>query len=120
MPYNFLTKYVGKGIVMVLGCSSYLGVGLIGYLMTEEELINGRWVFLVALYVLVGNGRAVFESTNRAVCADFFPDTSAGAFSFISIQSGLAGAAGFFIFSNTVNADPHDAAFALLIQGAVA
>jgi len=120
IPYNFLAKYVGKGIVMVLGCCSYVGVGLIGYLMTEEELINGRWVFLVALYILVGNGRAVFESTNRAVCADFFPDTSAGAFSFISIQSGLAGAAGFFIFTDTIKAAPKDAAYALLTIGGVA
>ena len=51
------------------------------------------------LYVLFGIGRGVFESTSKAVFADFFqgPRATAG-FANSAMQNGLSGSIGFFIF----------------------
>merc|ERR1719464_1004721 len=105
---------------MFLGAASFLAIGVIGYAVDKQTLIDGKWTTLIALYVVMGNGRAVFESTNRAVFVDFFPDTKAGAFAFLGVQSGIAGTIGFLVFTPFVKIDPTVAAEILVVLGAMA
>jgi len=98
VPYAFLGRKFGKGPMMVLGCLSFFTLGMIGWLVPLKTLENSGWGGMIGLYLIMGNGRAVFESTNKAVFADFFPDNAAGAFAMFGVQSGLAGAFGFIVF----------------------
>merc|ERR1719436_1582311 len=91
---------------MMLGCFVFLGVGLIGWLVPKHVLVSCGWPMMIAIYLLQGNGRVVYESTNRAVFADFFPDTKAGAFAMFGVQSGLSGMIGFLVFTPFVNINP--------------
>lgn len=50
------------------------------------------------MYILAGSGRAVFEGTNKAVFADFFPNDKEAAFANVIIQSGGSAAIAFFVF----------------------
>jgi len=110
VPYHYISEYVGKSVMMFSGCLSYLAIGMVGYAIPKQTLINGKWGTLIGLYVVAGNGRAIFESTNRAVFADFFPSTSAGAFAFMAVQSGLAGTLGFLVFASFVHISATDTA----------
>jgi len=120
IPYSYLGKIVGKGVMMFLGCLSYITIGIVGYAVPKQTLINGNWGTLIVLYIVAGNGRAVFESTNRAVFSDFFPKTSAGAFALLAVQSGLAGTVGFVVFIKSVNISPLMAAGVLVTIGGIA
>jgi len=120
IPYHYLGKVLGKGVMMFLGCLSYITIGIVGYAVPKQTLINGNWGALIVLYIIAGNGRAVFESTNRAVFSDFFPKTSAGAFALLACQSGLAGTVGFVVFIKSINISPLAAAEILVIIGGIA
>jgi len=120
VPYSYFGKFLGKWVMMLLGCLSFFTIGLVGYVVPKQTLIDGKWAILIALYIVMGNGRAVFESTNRAVFADFFPKTSAGAFALMAFQSGLAGTVGFVVFTKYVNISPLNAARVLIVIGGTA
>ena len=47
---------------------------------------------------MYGCGRSIWESTTKAVFADFFPDDPQAAFANIVLQSGLASTIAFFVF----------------------
>jgi MFS family permease len=58
----------------------------------------GSWnEALVLLYCLQGVGRAVYESTNRALFANFFPEDTEAAFANCMLQSALSFALCFFL-----------------------
>jgi len=120
VPYSYIGKCLGKWVMMLLGCFSFLTIGIVGYCVPKQTLIDGKWATLIVLYLVAGNGRAVFESTNRAVIADFFPNTSAGAFAFLAVQSGLAGTLGFVVFTKYVDINPLDASLILITIGGIA
>lgn len=61
----------------------------------------GQWGVLVPLLVLNGAGRAVWESTNKSVFADAFPEQPAAGFANVELQSGGATAIAFFLFPGT-------------------
>lgn len=66
----------GKGPVLALGSASFIALGLLS-LLADADWGWGTLIF----YVLMGIGRAVYESTNKAIFADTFPgEKSAGAF----------------------------------------
>jgi len=117
-PYAWVSQYTGKGFMMWFGCASFFTIGLIGWLVPQKILIDGGWPTLIGIYLLQGNGRAVFESTNRAVFADFFPDTKAGAFAFLGVQGGLSGMIGFLVFVPQFHTKASVAAEALVWIGA--
>jgi MFS family permease len=56
------------------------------------------WGALIACYCLQGVGRAVWESTSRAVWADYFPKDAATAFAAHIFQFGAASTFGFIVF----------------------
>ena len=47
---------------------------------------------------IAGVGRGVWESTNKAVIADFFPTQPGAAFANVIWSSGLASSVGYFMF----------------------
>ena len=53
---------------------------------------------LCLLFALQGGGRAMWESTNKALVADLFVEETDAAFANGNIQLGLASALGFFAF----------------------
>merc|ERR1719499_616487 len=105
-PYAWIQRYTGKAFFMEIGCASFFAIGMVSWLVPLDVLKAGKWGTLLGIYLTMGNGRAVFESTNKAVFADFFPETQAGAFAFLGVTSGLSGCAGFLVFAPFVNIDP--------------
>eukprot|EP00747_Dinoflagellata_sp_TGD_P024609 gnl/TRDRNA2_/TRDRNA2_130672_c1_seq1.p1 gnl/TRDRNA2_/TRDRNA2_130672_c1~~gnl/TRDRNA2_/TRDRNA2_130672_c1_seq1.p1 ORF type:complete len:463 (-),score=82.77 gnl/TRDRNA2_/TRDRNA2_130672_c1_seq1:81-1427(-) len=68
----------GKGPIVLLGAISFLALGCLSRWGDHPE--EWGWGALI-FYVLMGIGRAVYESTNKAIFADFFPgEKSPGAF----------------------------------------
>eukprot|EP00939_MAST-03C_sp_MAST-3C-sp1_P003856 g3856.t1 len=104
--FSFVTRKLGgrKMPVMILGISAFLVEMAIyaGYNVNESDLIRGDGLCrvgpLVALYCLHGVGRGVWESTNKAVILDFFPDDAAAAFANVIVSSGMASTIGFFMY----------------------
>mmetsp|Transcript_5575 Transcript_5575/g.7420 ORF Transcript_5575/g.7420 Transcript_5575/m.7420 type:complete len:460 (+) Transcript_5575:36-1415(+) len=97
VPYSKLTNITGKDPVMICGCFSYLVIAMVVVLVKDEKLESLKWG-LVFLYIIAGNGRAVFEGTNKAMVADFFPNQKEAAFANVIITSGGASAVAFYIF----------------------
>jgi MFS family permease len=71
---------VGKGPVVGCGALAFLALGICSKWLGPEDPADWQWGALI-FYVFMGIGRAVYESTNKAIFADFFPHPkSAGAF----------------------------------------
>ena len=86
--------FVGKPGTMMVGAAAYVAFGLVLYSEPVDDL--GQWRFLLPLYILQGIGRGNFESTNKAVFADFFPGHKAEpAFANFVIWTGLSMSIGF-------------------------
>ena len=89
---------------MLMGSACFIGFSLFFILNPGQEgnaHMSGKWEYLLPLYIIFGCGRGVWESTMKAVFADFFggdPATSAAAFANIPLQNGFSGAIGFIIF----------------------
>ena len=90
--------------VMILGILA-ISVEMLVYMLYDlnrEDLVRGEKICnardLVVLYLLHGIGRGVWESTNKAVVLDFFPNSVTAAFANILVANGLASTVGFFIY----------------------
>lgn len=91
LVFAWLGALVGKGVVIFAGALSFAAIPLL-VLVGHPDETNDYWgIGIIGLYVLQGLGRSVYESTNKAVFADFFPgQKSAGAFANCFMQNGLA------------------------------
>jgi len=92
----------GKGVVLAIGGLCFMAIPLSLLVtvdcLTEADCTSGWGWWLVILYLLQGSGRAVYESTNKAVFADFFQgEKTEGAFANCMLQSSLAFAVSFFM-----------------------
>ena len=105
--FSFVTrKYLGgkKQYVMILGLVAFLCEMAVymTYNLKKSELVRGEKLCavkpLIALYILHGVGRGVWESTNKAVILDFFPNDAMAAFANVIVSSGLASTIGFFMY----------------------
>lgn len=86
----------GKTPAMLGGDAAFLALGLIVLLAPVSAFMKdpgtgdsaSAWAMLVPLYMLQGAGRGIFESTNKAVIADFCPPprTAAGFASFVILS----------------------------------
>lgn len=94
-----------KAVPMLMGSACFIGFSLFFILNPGQEgnaRMHSKYEYLIPLYIIFGCGRGVWESTMKAVFADFFggdPATSAAAFANIPLQNGFSGAIGFIIFS---------------------
>jgi MFS family permease len=89
------TRIPQKGPVLIVGATSFFFVAFPFVLQPDATKWNVYG--LIAIYTLQGVGRASFESTLKATFADYFATESAGAFSNIILQNGLAGAIGYVL-----------------------
>ena len=92
---------------MIMGASCYLTMALIVAVCTIQQLASLKWGVIV-LYILGGFGRAIFEGTNKAVFADFFPNDKEAAFANVIMQSGGAATLAFFFFPPGIFHDSND------------
>jgi hypothetical protein len=87
----------GKTPVMLGGNGAFGLLGLIVLLVPVSSFYNSV-PMLVPLYLLQGIGRGIFESTNKAVIADYCPgERSEAGFASFVILSGAASTIMFFI-----------------------
>lgn len=86
----------GKGVIVLFGAMCFLMIVLSFKLLGCCD--HWHWA-LVILYLLQGIGRAVYESTNKGVFTDFFPNDAVGAFANCMMQSSLSFALSFFLSS---------------------
>jgi MFS family permease len=96
--YGEVGARIGKAPLVIVGSLSFAAIGLCFFVLS---CCDGWGWWLLVLYSLQGSGRAVFESTNKAIFADMFPTEPVGAFSNSMLQSSLAFAMCFFL-SNTL------------------
>lgn len=94
--FAFLGGRVGKELVIFIGAASFAGIPISFFALGCCENWGSA---LAALYFLQGIGRAVYESTNRGIFRDFFPDHPDAAFANCMLQSSSAFAACFFLSS---------------------
>mmetsp|Transcript_20604 Transcript_20604/g.28959 ORF Transcript_20604/g.28959 Transcript_20604/m.28959 type:complete len:229 (-) Transcript_20604:71-757(-) len=88
----------GKRLGLWVGGSIFLIVGVIAFSSTPDQLRGLRYG-IVFMYILLGAGRAVFETTNKAALVDFFPGEEAtAAFSNLHTWSGLAFGTSFIVY----------------------
>jgi hypothetical protein len=87
--FSLLFSRCRKGPVLVVGALSFVGVAL-PFLIQPNVEDAWTWRHLVLVYFLEGVGRATFESTLKAIFADFFPLDKEAAFANITLQNGLA------------------------------
>eukprot|EP00298_Acanthocystis_sp_HF-20_P010486 c18881_g1_i1.p1 GENE.c18881_g1_i1~~c18881_g1_i1.p1 ORF type:complete len:458 (+),score=177.54 c18881_g1_i1:84-1376(+) len=93
-----LSKKIGKMPILVTGGIVFTAECAIFLAFSDKTL--GTWGWCVVLYLLHGAGRGIFESTNKAVIADFFPTKAPAAFANVIVSSGGASSIGFFLFPN--------------------
>jgi len=90
-----VVRRVGKGPVLALGALAFLCLGVFSkWIGTPSEWGWGALLF----YVFMGIGRAVYESTNKAIIADFFPkEKSPGAFANVFVFTTAASTSAFIL-----------------------
>jgi len=88
----------GKGFVLNIGAWSFFMVPFLFVIKPNTE--SWGWFSLLFVSVMMGVGRATFESTLRAVFADFFSHEKEGAFANIIVQSGVSSVVGFWLSVN--------------------
>merc|ERR1712048_77505 len=93
-----ISQKVGKGAVIGLASLVFacIPLSILGFTPNVKNHYWGPW--LVILYILQGIGRGVYESTNKAVFADFYQgNQSAGAFGNCMVQYSFAFFASFIL-----------------------
>ena len=85
----------GKGPVLVGGALCFAGVAM--PFIIQPNITRWGWGGLILIYTLQGMGRATFESTLKAIFADYFSYEKEGAFANIILQNGLSSAIGYIL-----------------------
>lgn len=90
-----LAGRLGKGPVLALGSLAFFSIGIFSKWIGNPSTWGwGATVF----YIFMGIGRAVYESTNKAIIADFFPgDQSPGAFANVFVFGNAASSIAFML-----------------------
>lgn len=105
---------IPKAVPMVIGSLAFLFFATC-FIVANNDKISENRPLIFTMYVGFGLGRGVWESTMKAVFADYFggdvgfdENQKNAAFSHIPIQNGVMGATGFFLMAFT----DHPRAFA--------
>ena len=96
VPIARLTDRVGHGAIITAGGVAFGLFSAVVLVVPNASL--GSWGAIVPLLVCFGFGRAVWESTTKAVFAVFFPDDKPAAFANVILQSGAFSSVAFFTF----------------------
>eukprot|EP00928_Gymnodinium_smaydae_P078732 TRINITY_DN62821_c0_g1_i1.p1 TRINITY_DN62821_c0_g1~~TRINITY_DN62821_c0_g1_i1.p1 ORF type:complete len:463 (-),score=42.16 TRINITY_DN62821_c0_g1_i1:196-1518(-) len=92
---GLVSERIGKGPVVAIGAIAFLMLGICSKFVGEPS--TWGWGVLV-FYMFMGIGRAVYESTNKAIFADMFPGAkSAGAFANVFVFNSGASTVAFIL-----------------------
>lgn len=107
---------IGKGPILALGAVAFVCIALLSKFAVGDAIKgkDGQKVIdykpspwgdgVVLFYVLMGIGRAVYESTNKAIVADIFPgDKAPGAFANVFVFGTAASTFAFALASQKIN-----------------
>lgn len=120
IPYSYIANAFGKEVVMVWGGLCFSLVGF--FLYCEPDSALGTWAWIIPFFIVMGMGRGAWESTNKAVVADFYSDTpqnTASAFACVSFNNGMSGAIAYYVFAVTSRTVTCSLVFAFGILGVV-
>lgn len=93
--FGILSQRCGKAPFVLLGALAFLCLGIFSKWVGQP--VEWGWGTLV-FYVFMGIGRAVYESTNKAIFADFFPGAkSPGAFANVFVFNSLSSTVAFIL-----------------------
>jgi MFS family permease len=89
---------VGKVPVVCVGSLAFLALAICSKWLGPKTPADWQWGALI-FYAFMGTGRAVYESTNRAVMSDFFPGAtkSAAAFANVFVFNGACSCLAFIL-----------------------
>lgn len=103
---------IGKGPILGFGCVAFLCLAFLSKSAANYDEATGKYVAsswgnaVVLFYVFMGIGRAVYESTNKAIIADFFPgDKGPGAFANVFVFGTAASSIAFALGTNSASTD---------------
>jgi len=96
VPFGLLAGKIGHLPLLMLGSCCYMLIGGFLIVYTPQEVTDMGY-YSVFIYVTSGVGRSVFEASNRATFADYFPDDNAAAFANIIFWSGAPACIGFLV-----------------------
>eukprot|EP00933_Yihiella_yeosuensis_P033838 TRINITY_DN2745_c1_g2_i1.p1 TRINITY_DN2745_c1_g2~~TRINITY_DN2745_c1_g2_i1.p1 ORF type:complete len:458 (+),score=86.32 TRINITY_DN2745_c1_g2_i1:80-1453(+) len=96
--FGSVAQQIGKGPIILAGSICFGGIGILSrFVGTPSEWGLGALIF----YALMGVGRAVYESTNKAMFADFFPgEKSPAAFANVFVFGTAASTVAFILGAN--------------------
>lgn len=120
VPYAYIANKFGKEVVMVWGGLCFSLVGF--FLYCEPDSALGTWAWIVPFFIVMGMGRGAWESTNKAVVADFYADTpqnTASAFACVSFNNGMSGAIAYYVFAGTSRTATCSIVFAFGLLGII-
>merc|ERR1740117_2440658 len=129
LPLSWATTHLFGDVkvpVMLLGSCAYLVEMAIfaSADLSEDTLVRGQSLCsagpLVGLYILHGIGRGVWESTNKSVLLDFFPDDAPAAFANVLVSNGGISAAGYLLFYMDPSLADRPALVAIVTMGLAA
>jgi len=100
--------------MMAMGAGAFSCVVAPFLISTEVSTYTEVWK-VILIYTAMGVGRGIFESTNKAVIAGFFPDDAPAAFANIIWTNGLCSAILYSVF-NTMVKTPAGAKDAAIIS----
>jgi MFS family permease len=93
--FGHLAPKIGNGPILSLGAVAF---GAVAFpFLIQPNLEQWTWTMLLFVYSAEGVGRATFESTLKAVFADFFYYEKEGAFANIILQNGISSAIAYFM-----------------------
>jgi hypothetical protein len=98
---GYLAQAIGKQAIILLGAVAFLAIGVLSKVLHDGAGMG--WSVLI-FPVLMGIGRAVYESTNKAVFLDFYPqpETHPGVFGNVMMFGTLSSTIVFILSSANV------------------
>lgn len=98
--FQVINSYFGSKVpVITFGAVCFVAIGILSFISAPNGRGPGGWGWGICIfYVLQGVGRGVYESTNKAVFADFYTGAKApAAFANCMMQNTAAGTIGFLM-----------------------
>lgn len=110
LVFGPIAARIGKGPILAAGCVAFASLAILSKLASHYDpggkYLASDWGDAVVLfYVMMGIGRAVYESTNKAIIADVFPgDKAPAAFANVFVFGTAASTVAFALSAFSITA----------------
>jgi len=102
VPVSKISTAVGKWLAVCLGAAGYVGLTTPYLFATSAEVAH--WEYVAPIFVAYGLARLSWESTTRALYADFFPNDRTTAFASLNFVVGLSASVYAYMLAGGVDA----------------